>query len=158
MKIQDVMRAMSVKRFHIVETVRNQTLAEHLFIVSMIGVAICEGMNVEPDIYHKVSWYGLNHDIHEIIEGDIPTPTKEKWGIDNGPPGSIPQEVYEIVKCADLIADAWFCSQYSVGRHAKLVAVDCVDRCEQYIESREEELKKAALDVWSDITVGGFTK
>ncbi len=162
MNIQDVTRAMSVKRFHIVETSRPMTLAEHGFLVSMVAVELVERMDVESaQLAYHAMWWGMMHDLDEIVDGDIPTPTKEKNGIDSHPQGYdyVPESVRKIVKIAELITDAWFVRDYGVGRHATSVAQDCENRLESYVSSlpaEDAKLKIIARRTWHQICTGDF--
>lgn len=79
----DYMRAGQVKRWHIVETTRQQTLAEHLWRTTVIALELYDQI-VGAKFNGRESWHeilqlvmeGLFHDTPEIRMGDTPTPAK----------------------------------------------------------------------------------
>ncbi len=75
--IETVMRIHAVKRWHMIDTTRAQTLAEHSANVALLAGFIAR---TAPQAffgnYAAVAWYGMVHDIPEAFTGDIPTHTK----------------------------------------------------------------------------------
>lgn len=136
--IQDILRAGHTKRWNIVNTTREQTVAEHLFNVAMIARTIQEHLGYE---YHRdllLDW-ALIHDIPEVVCGDPPSPTKKRMKMmgfdiedlyDSIDPtykevketAQTVDIVYDIVKIADLLDAYYFLYENGVGRHAKQVA------------------------------------
>lgn len=115
MNIQDILRASSVTRWHIVATSREQNLAEHSFNVAMISRAICKELGIDDTTATKLA---LEHDLDEIIYGDIPSHTKKKLGIN--PPYKAPQRDIDsciIVRVADLLDAVLFIKRYHTDRH-----------------------------------------
>lgn len=127
MGIQNLLRAQSVKRWTIVQTVKDQSLAEHTFNVTMIARAICKELRHDDA---EVTKAALAHDLDEIFTGDIPTPFKtaaREKGVELN-------DIYEkvtnrklsdldsrIVKIADIVEAYWFIREFGVGRHANEV-------------------------------------
>lgn len=75
--LEVVMRFQSVKRWHMIDTTRGQTLAEHSANVSLLLFVIgvqCPQMFFGPA--PMLMAYGLLHDLPEVLTGDIPTMTK----------------------------------------------------------------------------------
>lgn len=75
--IETVMRLHSVKRWHMIDTTRQQTLAEHSANVALLAMMIA----TTSPIFHFatgaiIATYALMHDIPEAFTGDIPTHTK----------------------------------------------------------------------------------
>ena len=114
-ELEAVMRMHAVKRWHMIDTTRTQTLAEHSANVAMLAFVI---VNSPPGAYFgsasQAAIYGLMHDIPEAFTGDIPTHTKRWFApgvIDNieaavTPPSmvttEIPGNVKELIKLCDL--------------------------------------------------------
>lgn len=78
--LEVVMRLQAVKRWHMIETTRVQTLAEHTANVSLLAVAIAI---TSPGMFFQTADIGLAalvHDASESLIGDIPTHTKRLLG------------------------------------------------------------------------------
>lgn len=75
--LEAVMRFHAVKRWHMIDTTRTQTLAEHSANVALLAFYIAKeapGMFFGPS--EAVAVAGLIHDVPEVFMGDIPTVTK----------------------------------------------------------------------------------
>ena len=145
-KIQDVMRAGHIKRWNIVNTSRQQTLAEHMYNVAMITHHMCTEMDVSPT---RCLQWALIHDIPEVVCGDTPTPTKRRMkemGFDMedlfeeidptyaATKYSLTDFERQLVKAADLIESIWFLLENGVGRHARNIKLGIEDRLEYLIK------------------------
>lgn len=141
--IAEQMRASHVTRWHIVQTARKQSLAEHLFNVCILSVDLA-GRIRWPDLMHHtgklalMDW-ALRHDLIEVRTGDIPTPFKKvlkslhgddvmhkaEASIDNDQSGLARlvagSEIEAIVKMADMIDAIQFVTDNGVGLHSKAV-------------------------------------
>ena len=160
--IQDMLRAGSVKRWHIVETARAQTLADHMFNVSVIATNLGMLLGYDQDMLRRISVAAMLHDIDEVIEGDIPTPTKEKNGINSDTPllvRSLPLKAQKLVKLADLIESYWFIKEFGVGRHAKQVVTNCYDRLYAYMGKgyNPDTIRMIEREIINPLTIGEFT-
>lgn len=75
--IEAVMRLHAVKRWHMIDTTRQQTLAEHSANVAVLAFYITAST---PGMFfggaNNVAAYALLHDIAEVFTGDIPSHTK----------------------------------------------------------------------------------
>lgn len=135
LSIFDILRASSVKRFHIVETIREQRLSEHLFSVAVLAGEIAGRAGVRPVNIQSVMIAALFHDIEEVVTGDSPTQTKKRIreaGIDVNTlfneykvivntdviTNSVP-DLEKIIKCADYLDALFFLKESGVGRHAE---------------------------------------
>ncbi len=129
MEIQDLMLAQDVKRWTIVRTIRDQSLAEHTFNVTMIARAIAKEMGIDDT---KIIKYALDHDLDEILTGDIPTPAKARLKINTAYDGKSFQECdsreASVVALADIIEAIAFITDNQVGRHANAVGSYLMDR------------------------------
>ena len=165
MNIQDKLRAGSVKRFHIVETTKTQSIAEHSFNVAMIAGAIGAllGWDLSP-VYRDA----LFHDIPEVMTGDLPHLFKKelKKRVDfdeiedyfmEDEKVWMHDEVKIIIKMADIMEATWFISEWGVGRHAAQVAKLCRDQLNETMKKMPKSERTAAREVWLQIEEGEFT-
>ena len=141
--VYEQLRACHVKRWHIVQTSREQTLAEHSFAVAVIAGSLAAAMRwnglLQESGKLKLLQWALAHDIIEVRTGDMPTPFKrdlEAVGgkgivekaedrVDADTMAAYRQvrgtEIETIVKLADQIEAIFFLQDNGVGAHAKQV-------------------------------------
>jgi 5'-deoxynucleotidase YfbR-like HD superfamily hydrolase len=131
--LRQKLRASHVKRWHIVECTRNQTVAEHSFNVAILAEEICNLINADEQFKNLVRQYAIHHDIPEIALGDLPTSVKSVFGeeaiveVNNisktlDPLSAVDSPMaYRVVKLADLLDSVIFLAQHGVGTHAKKV-------------------------------------
>lgn len=75
---ETVIRLQSVKRWHMIETSRTQTLAEHSANVALLAMMIAKTAEIESfNTYTTVAAAALCHDLAEVFTGDIPTHSKD---------------------------------------------------------------------------------
>lgn len=128
-KLMNKLRAQTVKRWTIVHTTKQQSLAEHSFNVALIAQEICERMAISSA---NVMRAALVHDLDEILTGDIPSPFKryaESHNMEINVLSSAgledlnlsDQEIL-ILKTSDHIENTWFINEFAAGRHAEQVA------------------------------------
>lgn len=143
--IQDKMRSGHVKRWQIVRVGREQTIAEHMYLVYHIVAEICDRMGVGGERKDRAVRWALMHDLPEVITGDIATPTKQ--AMRQAIPGKDPlrnvelsldsdyRELYvhlkkhdamalDIVKAADLIEAIDFLMTEAMGPRSVEVLAD----------------------------------
>lgn len=74
---REIRDASFVKRWAIVRTLRDQSIADHTFHVAMYTNDICVTLNVPPLLHLRALQYALWHDVRdEIFTGDWPGPAK----------------------------------------------------------------------------------
>lgn len=89
---ETVMRMHAVKRWHMIDTTRVQTLAEHSANVALLAMLIAKTAPIEWfDTYVVVAAAALVHDIPETFTGDIPSHTKRR--LDDIKLGQLEREV-----------------------------------------------------------------
>lgn len=134
MNINDILLAQNIKRWTIVATKTDQSLAEHLFNVTMIARAICAEAEMDDS---KVTKYALDHDLDEIMTGDIPSPAKERLGMKSiyeGKSGIFcTAEERAIVKAADLIDAVLFIKYNHFDRHGRHVMNYTRNKLDKYM-------------------------
>jgi 5'-deoxynucleotidase len=153
--LYDYLRIGHVKRWHNVNTARDQTVAEHSYMVAVIAVHLANRIDREADP-GAVAIAALFHDSPEVVLGDMPTPAKrflrdftanphifaemEKALMPAMPYGVKPiidPEPY--VKVADKIEAAYWISENGVGNHAKIVAAANWRNLEDHVEKMDEQ-------------------
>ena len=122
MNINDILLAQNIKRWTIVSTTQDQSLAEHLFNVTMIARRIAAEAGI-PD--ERIIKYALDHDLDEVMTGDIPSPAKERMLIPDDYKGKS-RELCDcgeaiVVKAADLIDAYLFIKHNHHDRHGATV-------------------------------------
>jgi 5'-deoxynucleotidase len=146
-----------IKRWHLVNTSRQQTLAEHSFMVAMIVARMMQKMG---SVMTEPMWrHALFHDAAEIAMGDIPTPAKKlisglavtraeqhvgrairdefPWA------GTVAAEMVPVqfvaaLECADVLEALMWISEHGIGEQA-MIARDYVssvlyERAEHWIK------------------------
>lgn len=161
-RIHELMRAGAVKRFHIVNTTRVQTLAEHQYGVAVLAGEIASRMNLDRKTVALVMAAAIVHDAGEVRTGDIPTPTKRRLRDVIGKPfddvldqfdfeiGPTPPHIVMILKCADFLESMVFLEEHQVGRHAATVMAEIQGDADAFFEHCGE-IGTIAHQVWADI-------
>jgi len=135
--IHELLRNQHVKRWHIVHTDRVQTVADHLWAVTVLGWELHHRMHsiVPWESYTRLL---VLHDSTESITGDWPTPAKRHLT----DPGTLGYEFSKeyaaldqwagswleglpaaMLKCVDLIEAVRFMWMHVHGAHARSVAL-----------------------------------
>lgn len=123
---QDVMRSSHVKRWHMVDTLKSQSLAEHAFNVASYAAFLADRRGTPKK---EVLWAALYHDISEVMTGDLvpvlkrvikyDDPIEAKLTYMGEPTATKNEEIHEIVKLADMVDAVHFLHLYGVGKHAE---------------------------------------
>jgi hypothetical protein len=143
--LSQILRASHVSRWNIVNTIKHQSVAEHTFNVCMIARALCKRLAMDDDNLIKAV---LEHDLDEVIFGDIPTPMKEKMAkrgvninmIVDHQTRNLSEIETIVMKVADLTEAIWFLQDHGVGRHAVEVEMDIRDRLDRYLETHKADI------------------
>ena len=149
MKLHEILRTGHVNRWHIVRTAREQTVAEHMYRVTMIADHLASKI-LPASRYllnsEQLIRYALHHDVTEAITGDTATPTKRigdfddsrintEWDNLRNEFGGTP--IGNIVKLADFIEAAAFLVIEGIGKHADVVHEGIVDNCLKHVTKCE---------------------
>lgn len=162
--LQDILRAGTVKRWHLVNTTRVQNLAEHQFGVAVLASELAERMGYSDQDVANITAAALLHDADEARTGDIPTPTKKRIKAEFGNDAfdvalgefalphtkELPEEVANLIKCADYLESMLFLSEHKVGRHADVVMEDIMEDAHQFF-NRAGEPGRHAVKLFSEL-------
>lgn len=158
MTLRDVYRSNEVKRWHMVQTRKQQSVAEHSFLVAMIAMRACEIMQIGGNgILAKVTSACLLHDLPEVYAGDIATPSKNmligeaaRGNIDRfessiyftGKPVHVDDVGFigDIVKLADTVEAIAFLDNYGEGPYALDAMARLIERAHEKWGSVAEQL------------------
>lgn len=117
MKLIRKLRAAGVKRWHIIEVSREQNLAEHQFNVTMIARRIGEMCGLTESELNALAWGALNHDQHEIDDGDTPSTAKSEKPLEK-------LLVPRIIQVADKMEALWFIQHRHINRSDVVLDVE----------------------------------
>lgn len=148
--LYDLLRIGHIKRWHNVNTSRDQTVAEHSYVVAIIALDLFQSVvGIDPDngdgsmnTASDIMLAAIFHDSTEVIIGDIPTPAKKLILGKVGDPDFFDQiekslmphvpysgnrgfnsDAMDFVKMADRIESYYWITENGVGNHAKAVAL-----------------------------------
>jgi hypothetical protein len=123
----DFLKASYISRWCIVNTTKQQSIAEHMYRVWVLARAWgpdCGLTDLEQRVAEEVA---LTHDLAEIRIGDVPTPVKQnpfiKETLDEMEktiysPVPMTPKVKQFVKGCDIAEAILFLKHHGVGRHA----------------------------------------
>lgn len=155
--LEAIMRLQAVKRWHMIDTTRQQTLAEHTANVGMLAYWIAHntpGLWFGPSVY--VLKHAMLHDMGEVFVGDIPSHTKRfLTGVDELESRTLPVDFHDdnagdpiklLVKMCDLADGIRFIRLHGVdvtARHAQ-------QGLERQVQARNEQ---AIRHNWPEIVL-----
>ena len=145
--LYDFLRIGHIKRWHNVNTTREQTVAEHSYMVMLIAIDLFQTMiGIDPENRDSTEKYAFHilvnamfHDAPEVAAGDTPTPAKRLIREITGDPlifdkldaMLMPESVYSVklggkgiepyIKMADAIDGYHFIHDNAAGTHAQIV-------------------------------------
>lgn len=146
----ELMRTSHISRWHVINTSKDQNLAEHQYNVAVIGMELYRALVGEEPTAHFIAAL-LFHDSAEIRYGDVPTPGKSFMRQFTNQPNlfekmdaaitptvpffddEVGAELGVLVKLADLIEAAWWIGENGVGAHARIVADKCRHQMHDFV-------------------------
>jgi hypothetical protein len=156
--IDKLMDCQHVKRWTLVATTAESTVASHSFNVAVLAMAIMRKMrNIRGTSVAEVCYYALMHDVDEAETGDIPTPTKtaiRNAGVDPNhlfdtqEPNKVPEHIARIIRLADLIDNYIFIAEHGVGTRGRAAIAEVRGRLDAALDAASEDMADAARWVW----------
>lgn len=144
--IYDILNSSAIKRWTTVDTSRQQSLAEHTFNVIAIARAIAKALRISDK---NITKYAFDHDLDELISGDLPTPAKEYLGIKSYYGGVSKSRCSEddimVVGIADKIEAAWFCTHFVIGPKGNAVEKNVFDRLNDALAALPKEIEEVIV-------------
>lgn len=134
LSLTEILRAQNVNRWNLIAVTREQSVAEHTFNVVMIARAICKKVGIDDNLMTKAA---IEHDLDEVLTGDIPSPTKIKArqleldvgkleGAKKNCDRQSPKDKF-ILKFADLLESVHYLDNFGTGHRAKVVRDELKD-------------------------------
>lgn len=159
--LHDIIRAGTVKRFHIVNTTRIQTLAEHQWGVAVLACEIAGRLGWDDAAVARLALLSIVHDAGEVRTGDVPTPTKARLREALGssadevlaqfdPTLDVSKPFKAVMKCADYLESMIFLMEHKVGRHSDAVMDDIMTHAFRHFDLVGEP-GRIANQIWSEI-------
>lgn len=146
LSLTEILRAQNVNRWNLIATTREQSIAEHTFNVTMIARAICKSLKIDDNLMTKAA---IEHDLDEVITGDIPSPTKalaRQMEMDLGKIEGVKKNCdrlqpldKSILKFADLLESVHFLDNFGTGHRATTVKEELLDGCKVVIRKMEAQ-------------------
>lgn len=164
--LYDFLRVGHIKRWHNVNTMREQTVAEHSYMVMLIALHLFQCIvGVDPenrDSSMKFAFHillnAMFHDTPEVVGGDIPTPAKRMIREVTGDSGifdkidemlmpELPyagvrpggKDIEPFIKMADAIEGYHFIHDNHAGTHAQVVVANNRRRLEDLVHKFDTE-------------------
>lgn len=163
--LYDFLRVGHIKRWHNVNTLREQTVAEHCYMVMLIALHLFQHLvGIDPDDRDSskgAAWLiligAMFHDTPEVVGGDIPTPAKRMIREVTGDPAifdkidellmpvlpyagvKLPKDYEKFVKMADAIEGYHFIHDNHAGTHAQVVVANNRRRLEDLVHKYDTE-------------------
>jgi 5'-deoxynucleotidase YfbR-like HD superfamily hydrolase len=140
--LTEILRAQNVNRWNLIATTREQSVAEHTFNVTMIVRALAKALKIDDNLLTKAA---IEHDLDEVMTGDIPSPTKalaRQMGMDLGKIEGAKKNCDRlmpldktVLKFADLLESVHFLDNFGTGHRATVVKEELMDSCSVMIKT-----------------------
>lgn len=144
------MRLHSVKRWHMIDTTRQQTLAEHSANVAMLAYMIAKKAPIH--FFGDPAWVAtaaLVHDVPEAFTGDVPTHTKPHiTGLDELEE-AVTHPLFKVMTTQDVEALIKMCDLADGIRFIRLHGVDATARhAREGLEQQFRQRGDVLAEVW----------
>lgn len=149
LNITQIMRSQHISRWTIVATSRNQSLAEHTFNVTMLVRDFCRRVKMLDGLMLKAA---LEHDLDEVMTGDIPTPVKRRMRENNLEPklmegatknvDQLSEFQTHVLKMIDIMESIHFLHNFGIGHRATRIATDLISRFQEMNKQLDYEERR----------------
>jgi len=148
--VETVMRIQAVKRWHMIDTTRQQTMAEHSANVAMLAMLIA----LQTPVFHfdnpqHIAAAALVHDVPEVFTGDIPTHTKPHLSGLGVLEMAVTHPIFKIPVSENTRALIKICDLADGIRFIRLHGVDATARHAR--EGLEEQFRLKFIEVAGDL-------
>lgn len=150
-----LMRCQDLKRWHTVNVIRDQTLADHQWGVAIIACHLHQRLiGAEWDQMGSFLMDALIHDADEIEKGDIPSPAKEHMIREHKvSPNAV------LIQVADAIEAYQWIFNNSHGSHGDTVVVNCherlIGRCDRAMPHFGQDLLHHVDEMLAEMNLPG---
>lgn len=170
--INKVLSLSNIKRCGIIDTSKEQSVAEHSYNVAMICIEIFNRVpkeDVEYAMRQNVIEFALAHDLSEIVTGDIPTPFKKELGdamkkVEQSlfpkitlHKESLTELEVDILKAADLIDAVRFIGKYGMGSEIPNIVNEILDNLRICVKKIKGSYGKAVYGVAIEVIGDTFS-
>ena len=140
MKLSELLMCQGIQRWHIIDTSRTQSVAEHSFNVAMITCKFMERMGCMNEDITPTMVLALMHDADEVHEGDVPAIAKK-------PPVLKSSLAHRAIQVADKLEAYWFAHHFAIGPRRRFVIEDTRLRFKRLLEQSRLNEQEAWLQV-----------
>ena len=142
--INDLYRLADIKRWHIVRTSQDQSVAEHSYFVTLLAMRIASVIGAPIG---QIVHYALLHDAEECWTGDIPSPVKHSMGESTLPIREMMGDMFiepnsltkTIVKICDIAESIKFLNKFAADKHGVTVRENLVENIASFMEDCSEK-------------------
>jgi len=169
--VNQLMRVAHLRRWHMVRTARDQTLAEHITLVQIIGLDVVARLGHDQFLQEQVRRWAYWHDMPEVVTGDVSPPfktmadTRVRGIIDDiecdidrryeSVMSATSETALTIVKFADMLEAALFLRDEGIGPRAAEIAAEIESAVDRVVdEIRDETLRIALIETRRQLVRG----
>lgn len=158
--IQEVMRLSNIKRWGIIEMLKQQSVAEHSFKVAMLSKAVAMEIPIERrphDFMHNIVFWAMVHDLPELVTGDLPASFKRhiKEEVAQAEAKMFPQMttfknhmsdlVKDIVKMCDYVEAIHFADRFCCDTRREEILKEMRGFMAEYVDKMED---RHSINFW----------
>lgn len=135
--LTQLMRTAHLKRWHMVRTAREQTLAEHITLVQTIGLDVVARLGYDQFLQEQVRRWAYWHDMPEVLTGDVSPPFKTM----------VDSEVRGLMDSLERSTDSRYAAIMDATCETALQIVKFADMLEAIVFLRAEGIGPRAVEI-----------